>query len=228
MKDIINTIIVDGDFKNLFAAIRAAELIDTLREPGPFTLFAPMDYAFENLPKGKMDELMKNPPILKALVTYHIIEGRLTVEEISKLKKAKTLQGQEINIDAHQWHLHVNPKINEANIKSSILVKNGVIHVLDKVLMPNMDLTCPVCGAGFLSMEVMNIHTQTTHTPEKMTEPAMDNASSPELAIAEEEPHMSGEANQIHCPICGRTFKTHSEMERHRDAVHHETRSHEQ
>ena len=93
MKDIINTIIVDGDFKNLFAAIRAAELIDTLREPGPFTLFAPMDYAFEKLPKGKMDELMKNPPMLKALITYHIIEGRLTIEEISKIKKTKNTTG---------------------------------------------------------------------------------------------------------------------------------------
>ena len=62
MKDIIDTILVDGDFKNLFAAVQAAELIDTLREPGPWTLFAPMDYAFAKLPKGKMDELMKDPP----------------------------------------------------------------------------------------------------------------------------------------------------------------------
>lgn len=227
MKDIIDTILVDGDFKNLFAAVQAAELIDTLREPGPWTLFAPMDYAFAKLPKGKMDELMKDPPKLKALLMYHIIEGQLTVEAISKMKKAITFQGQEVMIDAHQWHLHVNPKINHANIKSSILVDNGVIHVLDEVLMPNMELTCPICGAGFLTMEVMDIHTKTAHAPEKITESMLETEQAPKEDRFEEE-HMSGESNPIRCPVCGRAFKTKSEMERHKDSVHNETRAHDE
>lgn len=171
MVDIINSLLVDGSFKNLFAAIQAAELIDTLRGPGPFTILAPEDYAFSYLPSGTMEEIMKDPIKLKAFVTYHIIEGKLTAEEMSKINSAVTLQGQEVIIDAHKWHLHVNPKINDANIKSrDNLVDNGVIHILDKVLMPNMSLTCPVCGAGFMTAEVFNIHTQTAHKAEKTTE----------------------------------------------------------
>lgn len=183
MADIIDTILVDGNFKNLFAAIQAAELIDTLRGAGPFTVFAPEDYAFTKLPTGTLDELMKNPPKLKALVTYHIIEGKVTAEEMSKMKSAVTLQGQEVKIDAQKWHLHVNPKINDAKVTiRDQNVDNGVIHVVDKVLMPNMDLTCPVCGAGFESFEVLNIHTKTAHQPE--TKPVKEQAP-------EEETHMS-------------------------------------
>jgi len=181
MGDIINAILVDGSFKNLFAAIQAAELIDTLRGPGPFTLFAPEDYAFAELPSGMMDELMKDPVKLKALVTYHIVEGRLTAEDMSKMNRAVTLQGQEVKIDAHQWHLHVNPKINGADIKSrDNLVDNGVVHILDKVLMPDMNLTCTVCGAGFMTKEVLDIHMRTAHAPEKMTEPMPDSEKSSE------------------------------------------------
>lgn len=170
MADIIDTILVDGNFKNLFVAIQAAELIDTLRGPGPFTVFAPEDYPFTLLPSGTMEELMKNPPKLRALVTYHIIEGKLTAEEMSKMKSVVTLQGQEVMIDAHRWHLHVNPKINDANVTiRDQIVDNGVIHVVDKVLMPNMELTCSICGAGFMSIEVLNIHTKTAHQAEKMS-----------------------------------------------------------
>jgi uncharacterized surface protein with fasciclin (FAS1) repeats len=175
MGDIINSILVDGSFKNLFAAIQAAELIDTLREPGPFTVFAPEDYAFAELPSGTMDGLMKDPVKLKAFVLYHILDGKLTAEEMSKLNSAVTIQGQEVMIDAHKWHLHVNPKINGANITSrDNLVDNGVVHILDKVLMPNMDLTCPVCGAGFMTLDVLNIHTRTFHSAEKMVKPLLD------------------------------------------------------
>lgn len=172
MADIIDTLLVDGSFKNLFKAIQAAELIDTLRGSGPFTVFAPEDYAFLELPEGTYEKIMSDPVKLKALVSYHIVEGKLTVDELSKVKSAVTLQGQEVNIDAHQWHLHVDPKINNANIKSKDnTVDNGIIHSIDKVLMPNMDLTCPICGVGFMTREVLDIHTKTAHQPEKMTEP---------------------------------------------------------
>ena len=181
MHDIINSILEDGSFKNLFAAIQAAELIDTLRGPGPFTVLAPEDYAFAELPSGTMEGFMKDPIKLKALVTYHILEGKLTAEDLSKMQSAVTLQGQEVKIDAHQWHLHANPKINDANITSrDNLVDNGVVHILDKVLMPNMDLTCPVCGAGFMTLEVLNIHTRTAHEAEKMIEPKLDTERHPE------------------------------------------------
>ncbi len=137
MADIIDTLLVDGSFKNLFKAIQDGELIDTLRGPGPFTVFAPEDYAFSELPEGAYDKLMSDPVKLKALASYHIVEGKYTVADLSKMTSAKTLQGQEVTIDAHQWHLHVNPKINNANIKSKDnLVNNGVIHSIDKVLMP--------------------------------------------------------------------------------------------
>jgi hypothetical protein len=86
------------------------------------------------------------------------------------MKSAVTLQGQEVMIDAHRWHLHVNPKINDANVTiRDQIVDNGVIHVVDKVLMPNMELTCSICGAGFMSIEVLNIHTKTAHQAEKMS-----------------------------------------------------------
>jgi uncharacterized surface protein with fasciclin (FAS1) repeats len=164
MRDIIDSILVDGSFKNLFAAIQAAELIDTLRGNGPFTVFAPEDNAFAELPSGKMDEIMKDPVKLKAFARYHIVEGKLTAEDMSKISSAVTLLGQEVKIDAHQWHLHVNPKINGANIKSrDNMVSNGVVHILDKVLMPDLDLVCPICGAGFMSIEVLNVHTRSVH-----------------------------------------------------------------
>ena len=229
MADIIDTILVDGKFKNLFSAIQAAELIDTLRGAGPFTVFAPDDDAFTSLPAGTTKKLMKDLPKLKALVLYHVTEGKLTANKISKMKTALTLQGQEVMIDARQWHLHVNPKINDANIKiKDILADNGVIQVLDKVLMPNMDLTCPVCGTGFMSIEVLNIHTKTAHEPLKKTESTPENEQPPQAQSPQKTHMKDAEPNQIHCPICGKTFKTKTEVERHQDSTHHETRAHEQ
>jgi len=108
-------------------------------------VLSPENYAFAKLPSSTIEGLMKDPVKLKAFVMYHIIEGNVTAEEMTKMRSAVTLQGQEVSIDAHQWHLHVNPKINGVNITCrDNLVSNGVIHILDKVLMPNMDLTCPV------------------------------------------------------------------------------------
>jgi hypothetical protein len=155
---------------------------------------------------------------------YHVVAGKLTIDKIVQLETAQTIQGQQLKIDAHKWHLHTKPKINDSNITSSDnLTDNGIIHVVDKVLMPNMELTCPVCGLGFMTMEALDAHTKMGHVTEKISvtlEP-VTTRSSRETSSNELEP------NQILCPVCGKPFKTHSEMERHRDTIHHETKAHE-
>src|SRR5450759_1321908 len=103
MRDIIDVAISAGTFKMLFSAVQAADLIDTLRGIGPFTVFAPDDEAFAKLPQDTFEDLVKNVPKLKAVLMYHIVAGKLTVDEISQMKTAKTIQGQEVKIDAHKW-----------------------------------------------------------------------------------------------------------------------------
>lgn len=167
MTDIVDTAVAAGSFKTLVAAVQAAGLVDTLKSTGPFTVFAPDDEAFAKLPAGTVDGLLKNVPKLKAILMYHVVAGKLTVDEVGQMYTAKTVQGQEVKIDAHKWHLHMNPKINDANITNKdIMTDNGIIHVINKVLMPNMELTCPVCGMGFMTMNAMNAHSKTAHIPE--------------------------------------------------------------
>lgn len=172
MGDIVDTAVEAGSFKTLVSAVQAAGLVETLKGKGPFTVFAPDDEAFAKLPSGTVEGLLKNVPKLKAVLMYHVVAGKLSVDEIGQMNTAKTLQGQEVRIDAHKWHLHMNPKINDANITSKdILADNGMIHVLNRVLMPNMELTCPVCGMGFMNMEAMTAHTKMGHVVEKAPEP---------------------------------------------------------
>jgi hypothetical protein len=232
MRDIMSIFLEAGTFNMLVSTLQAAELINTLRSTGQFTVFAPNDEAFAKLPKGAYDNLLKNTPQLKAVLMYHIVEGKHTINEISKMKTVKTIQGQEVKIDAHKWHLHVNPKINDANITNyDLITDNGIIHVLDKVLMPNMELTCSVCGMGFMTIEELNAHTKIGHAAEKQSEPIMsaaEKATGPMSGISPQETPLEGlEPNQIKCPDCGRTFKSHSEMERHRDTTHHEIKGHQ-
>ena len=227
MNDILNIFLEAGTFRMFVSAIQAAELVETLRSTEPFTVFAPNDEAFAKLPKGEFNRLMKNVPQLKAVLMYHIVAGKYTINEISQMKTAKTIQGQEVKIDAHKWHLHVAPKINDANITNyNLEADNGMIHVLDKVLMPNMELTCPVCGMGFMTMDALNVHTKMGHVP--ATVPKGEKSIELMSGISSQETPLSGlEPNQVKCPDCGRTFKTHSEMDRHRDTAHHETKGHE-
>jgi uncharacterized C2H2 Zn-finger protein len=235
MTDIISTFLEAGTFRMFVSAIQATELVDLLRGDGSFTVFAPNDEAFSKLPKGAFDDLQKNPPQLGAVLMYHIVAGKHTIKEISKMDTIKTIQGQEVKIDAHQWHLHVNPKINDANITNpNLKTDNGIIHVLDRVLMPNMELTCPVCGMGFMTMEALNTHTKMGHIVEKEAKPpvqtmsVVEKAEEPMSGISSQETPLSGlEPNQVKCPDCGRTFRSHSEMERHRDTTHHETKGHD-
>ena len=235
MTDIISTFLEAGTFRMFVSAIQATELVDLLRGDGSFTVFAPNDEAFSKLPKGAFDDLQKNPPQLAAVLMYHIVAGKHTIKEISKMDTIKTIQGQEVKIDAHQWHLHVNPKINDANITNpNLKTDNGIIHVLDRVLMPNMELTCPVCGMGFMTMEALNTHTKMGHIVEKEAKPlvqamsVVEKAAEPMSGISSQETPLRGlEPNQVKCPDCGRTFRSHSEMERHRDTTHHETKGHD-
>jgi uncharacterized surface protein with fasciclin (FAS1) repeats len=137
MADIFDTAVAAGNFNTLVAAVKAAGLVDTLKSKGPFTVFAPTDDAFAKLPKGTVEGLLKDVPKLKAVLTYHVVAGKVMAAEVSKLKTVKTVQGQELKIDAAKWHLHKNIKVNDANIiKPDLVVDNGVCHVIDKVLIP--------------------------------------------------------------------------------------------
>jgi uncharacterized surface protein with fasciclin (FAS1) repeats len=137
MADIVDTAVAAGNFKTLVTTVKAADLVDTLKSKGPFTVFAPTDDAFAKLPKGTVEGLLKDVPKLKAVLTYHVVPGKVMAADVVKLKTAKTVQGQDVKIDASKWHLHKNVKINDANvIKADIVTDNGVIHAIDKVILP--------------------------------------------------------------------------------------------
>ena len=137
MKNIVETAIDAGSFDTLVAAVKAADLVKTLSSPGPFTVFAPTDEAFAKLPAGTIDALLKDKAKLTSILTYHVVSGKVMADDVKTLSSAVTVQGQELSIDAKRWHLHRNVKVNGANvIKTDIECSNGVIHVIDNVLMP--------------------------------------------------------------------------------------------
>ncbi len=134
--DIVDTAIAAGSFKTLVKALQAAELVDTLKGPGPFTVFAPTDDAFAKLPKGMLDDLLKpeNVGKLRSVLTFHVVPGKLMGSQVLKLKLAKTVNGQEVSI-----HAQKGGKISVDNstvTRTDIQASNGVIHVIDAVLMP--------------------------------------------------------------------------------------------
>jgi len=139
LADIVDTAVASGMFNTLVTAIKAAGLVNTLKSPGPFTVFAPTDEAFAKLPKGDLDMLLKDIPKLKAILTFHVVEGNLMSSDLAKHEYLQALQGGELRIDASRWHMHRHMKVNGANIvKPDIAVDNGVCHAIDKVLMPKM------------------------------------------------------------------------------------------
>jgi uncharacterized surface protein with fasciclin (FAS1) repeats len=134
-QDIVDTAVAAGSFKTLVAALKAAGLVDTLKGKGPFTVFAPTDDAFAKLPAGTVDELLKpeNKQKLIAILTYHVVAGKVTAAQAMKLNSAKTVNGESLNISADGGTV----KINDATVtKADIMCSNGVIHVIDTVLMP--------------------------------------------------------------------------------------------
>ena len=134
-KDIVDTAVAAGSFKTLAAALQAAGLVETLKGAGPFTVFAPTDEAFAKLPAGTVEDLLKpeNRDKLRAVLTYHVVAGKVTAAQVVKLKNAKTVQGSEVKIMTAGGKVMVD---NANVVKTDIAASNGVIHVIDTVIMP--------------------------------------------------------------------------------------------
>jgi uncharacterized surface protein with fasciclin (FAS1) repeats len=133
--DIVATAVAAGQFKTLAAALQAAGLVDTLKGAGPFTVFAPTDEAFAKLPKGTVEELLKpeNKAKLTAILTYHVVPGKVMAADVVKVKEAKTVQGGSIKVSAMGGQVMVD----SAHVaKTDIAASNGVIHVIDSVILP--------------------------------------------------------------------------------------------
>ena len=133
--DIVDTAVGAGSFNTLVAAVQAADLVDTLKSPGPFTVFAPTDDAFAALPEGAVENLLKpeNKDQLVAVLTYHVVPGKVMSADIAGKKlEAKTVQGQALAIDATS-----GVAVDDANVVAAdVEASNGVIHVIDRVLLP--------------------------------------------------------------------------------------------
>jgi uncharacterized surface protein with fasciclin (FAS1) repeats len=134
-KDIVHTALAAGQFKTLAAAINAAGLTETLEGPGPFTVFAPTDAAFAKLPAGTVDNLLKpeNKAQLAAILTYHVVPGAVTAAEMVKLTEAKTVSGKMVAVHTTGNSVMVD---NAHVVTTDIAASNGVIHVIDTVLLP--------------------------------------------------------------------------------------------
>ena len=130
--DIVDTAVAAGSFKTLAAALQAAGLVDTLKGPGPFTVFAPTDEAFAKLPAGAVDALLKDKAKLTQVLTYHVVPGRVMASDVVKLKSAKTVQGGSVDIRSGKAVMIDGATVVQADVAAS----NGVIHVIDTVLMP--------------------------------------------------------------------------------------------
>lgn len=148
-KDIVDTAVEAGSFKTLAAALRAADLVDTLKGSGPFTVFAPTDEAFAKLPAGTVESLLKpeNKDQLTAVLAYHVVSGQIAAKQVVELKGAKTLNGQRVDIAVADGTVSVD----KANVmKADILCSNGIIHVIDNVILPasdNIVVTADKAGA---------------------------------------------------------------------------------
>ncbi len=136
--DLVDTAVAAGQFKTLAAALEAAGLVDALKGTGPFTVFAPTDEAFAKLPAGTVETLLKpeNKEKLKAVLLYHVVPGNVTADQVTKLngRSVKTLQGGSVKVRTSHGVRVDNAKVTQTDIKAS----NGVIHVIDTVLMPAM------------------------------------------------------------------------------------------
>jgi uncharacterized surface protein with fasciclin (FAS1) repeats len=130
-KDIVDTAVAAGNFKTLATALQAAGLVDTLKGKGPFTVFAPTDAAFAKVPKADLDALLKDKAKLTAVLTYHVVPGKVMAKDV-KAGKVKTVQGSEITITTMGGVMVDGAKVTATDI----VADNGVIHVIDTVIMP--------------------------------------------------------------------------------------------
>ena len=134
-KDIVDTAISAGSFNTLAAALTAADLVETLRGDGPFTVFAPTDDAFAKLPAGTLDDLLRpeNKTKLQAILTYHVVAGKVMAKDVVGMSSAKTVNGKSFTISERNGGVMVD----NANVtKTDIMASNGVIHVIDSVILP--------------------------------------------------------------------------------------------
>ena len=131
-KDIVDTAVAAGQFKTLATALEKAGLVQTLKGPGPFTVFAPTDAAFAKVPKDQLDALLADKAKLAAVLTYHVVPGKVMAKDVSA-GKVKTVQGSELTVSTAG-----GVKVDNANVvKTDIVADNGVIHVIDSVVLPN-------------------------------------------------------------------------------------------
>ena len=130
--DIVDTAVAAGNFKTLATALQAAGLVDTLKGKGPFTVFAPTDEAFAKIPKADLDALIKDKSKLTRVLTYHVVAGKVMAKDVAKLSQAKTVEGQSVRFDTSS-----GVKVDGASVvKADIQCSNGVIHVIDSVILP--------------------------------------------------------------------------------------------
>ena len=137
-RNIVETAVAAGSFTTLAKALEAAGLVETLQGPGPFTVFAPTDEAFAKLPSGTLDNLLKpeNKAELRRILTYHVVPGRVMAADVVKLQSASAVSGDTIRIRAHGAGVTVD---DTRVVKTDIAATNGVIHVIDAVLLPGQD-----------------------------------------------------------------------------------------
>jgi uncharacterized surface protein with fasciclin (FAS1) repeats len=134
-RDIVDMAVGAGQFKTLAAALGAAGLVETLKGPGPYTVFAPTDEAFAKLPVGTVENLLKpeNKAKLTAILTYHVVPGAVKAEQVTKLDEAKTVNGAMVKVSTEDGKVMIN---DATVVKADIEASNGVIHVIDKVILP--------------------------------------------------------------------------------------------
>ncbi|MCW5971576.1 MAG: fasciclin domain-containing protein [Blastocatellales bacterium] len=132
-KDIVDTAVEAGSFKTLAAALQAAGLVETLKGAGPFTVFAPTDEAFAKLPAGTVEALLQDKAKLTKILTYHVVAGSVMAKDVVKLKSAKTVEGSSVKITVKDGKVMVD---NANVVKTDIAATNGVIHVIDSVILP--------------------------------------------------------------------------------------------
>ena len=135
-KDIVDTAVGAGSFNTLVAAVKAADLVETLKGEGPFTVFAPTDEAFAKLPPGTLEDLLKpeNKEKLQAILTYHVVPGKVMAKDVMMLSTATTANGQDLSIGKSGGNVMID---NARVVKADIICSNGVIHVIDTVVLPN-------------------------------------------------------------------------------------------
>jgi len=134
-KDIVDTAVAAGSFNTLAVALKAADLVSALKGPGPFTVFAPTDEAFAKLPKGTVEDLLKpeNKEKLKGILTYHVVSGKVMAKDVAGIREAKTLNGASLSISVTGGKVMID---NAHVTQTDILADNGVIHVIDAVVLP--------------------------------------------------------------------------------------------